>query len=796
MTFDADVDPGGLETTYYLQYGTSEAYGLHTASVKFGASEHGAFPVSVEVTGLQPGVVYHARLVASNSASEPPEGSGPVPGGDLVFTTFPLVSGLPDGRVFELVSPLRTHNADIYSPDMGVSDYFMGAELPFQAATSGDAVTYAGSSAPGGNGAVGGGIQANQYIATRLAGGGWRQSDIAPPGHKNAYYEGFSPELTTAVLQTDWLGGEAPLLSEAPAGYKVLYARDDLTGGERSLFTGFVGSPPALGTLRDRFAGVSEASGAVLFEASAALVAGAPSGVGVNDLYESVGGTLRLVNVLPEGRAEPEASFGAPEDGVNGDPHYSNDISRDGSRMFWTGLKPHGSEQSRLYMSEAGARTVQVDLPNKGASGKGNGVFWTATPDGSRVFFTDEQKLTSESTAAPGQADLYEYDLERPAGERLVDLTVAPEGQHANVEGVIGSSEDGSYVYFAAGGVLADNENAHGEQATPQPCDVVPNGPLGACNVYVRHEGVPTFIATLSGLDGLEAPYEGDIGLPSGDGSVLVDHESGDWARGVGYRTAEVAPDGRSLVFMSGNVGDEEVLLYEAPSGGLTCVSCDPSGQRLGGSDAMLPLSFSLTSPPQWIGDDGGEVFFDSAAALVPQATNGFVNVYEWQRDGTGGCAIATGCTYLLSGGKSNDNSYLLTVSPSGSDVFFITRARLVNEEMDETFKVYDARVNGVQPLAPSVCEGTGCQGSPSPPPIFATPSSVTFEGLGNFPPSAPAVVKPKPLTKAQKLANALRTCRKDKKKAKRVVCEKQAQKKYGVAKKSAKRANTNRRAK
>src|SRR5271156_5904996 len=100
MTFNADVDPGGLETTYYVEYGTSEAYGSHTTPVKFGANEHGAFPISVEVTGLQPGVVYHARLVASNSASEaePEPSKRHVYSGDVVFTTFPLVSGLPDGR--------------------------------------------------------------------------------------------------------------------------------------------------------------------------------------------------------------------------------------------------------------------------------------------------------------------------------------------------------------------------------------------------------------------------------------------------------------------------------------------------------------------------------------------------------------------------------------------------------------------------------------------------------------------------------------------------------------------------
>jgi hypothetical protein len=58
-------------------------------------------------------------------------------------------------------------------------------------------------------------------------------------------------------------------------------------------------------------------------------------------------------------------------------------------------------------------------------------------------------------------------------------------------------------------------------------------------------------------------------------------------------------------------------------------------------------------------------------------------------------------------------------------------------------------------------------------------------------------VVKPKPksLTRAQELAAALKVCKRDKKKAKRVACERQAKKKYKGAKKSAKRATNDRRA-
>jgi hypothetical protein len=46
-----------------------------------------------------------------------------------------------------------------------------------------------------------------------------------------------------------------------------------------------------------------------------------------------------------------------------------------------------------------------------------------------------------------------------------------------------------------------------------------------------------------------------------------------------------------------------------------------------------------------------------------------------------------------------------------------------------------------------------------------------------------------KPLTRAQKLAKALKACRKDHKKRKRLACEKQAKKKYGPIEKKASKA-------
>ncbi len=68
---------------------------------------------------------------------------------------------------------------------------------------------------------------------------------------------------------------------------------------------------------------------------------------------------------------------------------------------------------------------------------------------------------------------MYECEIVEAAGKpvcKLTDLTPAAGGEAAGVQGVVvGASEDGSYVYFVANGVLGDG-GARG--ATPGDCEV------------------------------------------------------------------------------------------------------------------------------------------------------------------------------------------------------------------------------------------------------------------------------------------------------------------------------------
>jgi hypothetical protein len=59
------VNPQGLSTTYYFQYGPTTTYGLQSSPANAGSGT-GNVAVHSTITGLTPGTTYHYRLVAQN----------------------------------------------------------------------------------------------------------------------------------------------------------------------------------------------------------------------------------------------------------------------------------------------------------------------------------------------------------------------------------------------------------------------------------------------------------------------------------------------------------------------------------------------------------------------------------------------------------------------------------------------------------------------------------------------------------------------------------------------------------
>jgi hypothetical protein len=78
----ATIDPRGLATSYWIEYGTSTAYGKTTARASL-ANELGPQSETVGLSHLQPCTTYHYQAVAENESSE----GEPSLGGDKTVTT-------------------------------------------------------------------------------------------------------------------------------------------------------------------------------------------------------------------------------------------------------------------------------------------------------------------------------------------------------------------------------------------------------------------------------------------------------------------------------------------------------------------------------------------------------------------------------------------------------------------------------------------------------------------------------------------------------------------------------------
>jgi hypothetical protein len=700
-----------------------------------------------------------------------------------------LSAALPDCRAYEMVSPPNKNGGEV---DGGVSAFGeWGA--PQQAASDGEAVTY-GSTSSFLESEAASAIVTSQYVSTRTP-SGWHTQEVTPkqqtPEDKPnlgvssvdfSEFQGFSEDLARSFLLA-WAPEPEPA---APEGFYSPYVRDDESGAYEllSLETPQAWQPferVNLGSAEtgqgfgSGYAGMSANGQHVIFAANEALT---PEAVpGRDNLYQwNEGQPLELVSVLPNHEVYAKGQEHPQEVGSlffgTGPQSHSGALSSNGMRAFWGG-------GGRIYMHEitaSGARTVEVSASQKGAGGAGTGKYWTANPSGSRVYFTSGEQLTDASVASAGE-DLYEYDVETGV---LSDLTVdRVPGQSAQVQGVLGSgeSEGVSYVYFVARGVLEEDATA------------------GANNLYVLRvgSGEPKFIATLgSGVQAEEVDYTSEVTKrpvrvsPSG---LLLAFQSERPLTGYDNIPAGAAcpapeRDGESALRNSEG-RCMEVFEYDTQTGKLACASCNAGGLPPTG-ESIAPYSPHLfaniygwqtsTVQQRYLLNDG-RLFFDSEDALLPQVTDGKQNVYEYEPEGVGACAVSGGgsCLYLISSGTSSEASAFVDAGESGRDVFFVTRQQLVAQDDDEAIDLYDAREDGgfAEAQLPP-CSGEACKPAvTAAPAIYGAPPSATFQGAGNVP------------TPPVKSATKKKTAKKKvKKKAKRKASSKRTVK----AKKSAER--------
>jgi hypothetical protein len=759
-TLEAVVNPENEPTTgCVFDYGETTGYGSEVACETASIEGFGGQPMTVKIAGLTRDTAYYYRVVVKNASGEsemagkfvtnpavagPPQADCPNPG------HTGLSDRLPDCRAYELVTPPdKQDSKDMFGTgheqQVGggdTSEFGFPDEAPGEEGDKFFLSTAASFGANPDNGQGG-------YVFYRSF-GGWRETSLDEPHGGGQTISGnpvFSPNFSSALMA-------GIVGSEGDPSAQQRFARFGPPGGP---YTTLAKSP--LGSNVEAV-GASSSFGRVFFQsrehlAGTAAVEQLP---GSRALYEYNEGHYSLVNEK-EGKTTSPCGAISPASEVEAD-FYSHAVSTDGSRVFFLspdpenekcyaeGLKGFEGVPPELYVREGG-HTREVSTPEVGVGdpeGPQPAAFAGASADGSHVFFVTRGELTADD-AGNTDPELYEYNTQT---EKLTRVSSGDSHDAVGNVGWVVPSEDGSTVYFTATGNLAPGA------PTLTPADQYGGRPdeVQAYNLY-RYDTqtrTTTYIATVGGRDWYDVEAGGTLTLnirepvnvradwqTTADGGFLlfaaVEDLTGYDNQDPQYCEGGIGQPG------GGNGGCAEVYRYDAGTGSLICVSCNPGG-TLPYSDARFDQN-TMYREVRGISNDGAYVFFDSGEALVPGATNGQRNVFEWHE----------GSLSLISSGEDSSASYFLGTDASGNDVFFGTHARLVAQDTDTSGDLYDARVDGGFPVSrgSAACEGDACQ-SPPGPPVFGTPATLTLASSGNMAPqpvSSPTTAVKKTTKKA-----------------------------------------------
>jgi hypothetical protein len=647
-------------------------WGPSSAGYAFGAPcsptpGAGNKPVSVEahLTGLEPGVHYHADLVVNSDAfGEDHSGDfefiptraakEPCPNEQLREETDSL--GLPECRAYETWVPSYTEGFPV-----GPQTYSDDGAIAFESAGA-----FAGNEL---------GVLANEYVATRTP-SGWSTTSPDPPAATystriNPAVEGLSSDLRSSL----WISRR----NEAPADTDRFNYY--LRGPDGSLTRVGPGEVPGLPDVSPLQVPYTQSTSADL--SHILFSHGSNFGTDNPALYEFVGignaGPAHPVSVDNDGHELP----GPCPVGIALGNRAIPEMSADGRVIvFGSSCTPDEEVVGELWARVGGSASVAVSgsecTRTSGEPGGACNAPTTATyagmsGDGSRVYFTSIQQLVNGDTDRTN--DLYECEIPSgqpaPAGTAnpCASLTeVSGTARGANVQNVVSISEDGSHVYFVARAVLATNLGIDG--AAPA---------AGDENLYV---------------------WEKDTAHPVGRMTFVTSLEAG-------ISRAQSTTDGRYLIFdtaarllESDTDGATDVYRYDAQTGVLLRLSINSNGTGGNGLgfDAEIPflghLSAGMHVHPTAMSADAGTVIFETAEALSPADTNTGADVYEWHE----------GQVSLIGSGGA------IGITPSGRDIFFGSR---------------DARIGGgfaTGTQAP--CSGETCQPPGAGPP--AGPAPVT----------------------------------------------------------------------
>jgi hypothetical protein len=340
------------------------------------------------------------------------------------------------------------------------------------------------------------------------------------------------------------------------------------------------------------------------------------------DLYQRSGGVTTLVSTGPDG------GNGAFDAGFRG-------ASADGSRVFFETdeklVTPADTDSVGDVYERSGGVTTLISTGPNGGNGASNAFFAGVSEDGSRVFFTTDEKLVT-----PADADAATDIYKRSSGATTL-ISTGPNGGNGT-PGVTfeGATPDGGRVFF---------ETAEKLVTVAQPVDTD-----SSTDVYERSAGATTLIST--GPNGGSGAPDASFQGASTDGTRVF------------FLTFE-----KLVTPTDGDAGPD---IYQRSGGATTLISTGPNDPNGGAA-----ISFEGAST------DGTRVFFNSSEKLVVGDTDSKLDGYQRS------AGVTTQMTTGPTGGNGPDHATIAGASADGTRVFFGSNEQLVAADGDSDSDVY-----------------------------------------------------------------------------------------------------------
>jgi hypothetical protein len=542
----AQVNPNGADTTYHFEYVDDESFqqsGFADAT-KAPVPDPGVGmgktfqSVTLSVDGLQPGTLYHYRLVGVNQI-----GTG-VPSADRTFTTFPYAVNdtcpnahvrqqtgatlLFDCRAYELASAANAGGYDVESDLVPGQSPYGGAPL----AESPSQLLYGMHD----GGIPGTGIPTNRgvdpYVATRGQ-DGWTTRYVGIPANNPFAGGPFSSTLgeADAGLTTFSFSGPdicSPCFADGSSGIPVQLPDGRLVQGMAGSLDPGSGAEPD-GYVRRRLSG----DGRHLIFGSTSKFEPDGNSNGDISIYDRdlLSGVTHVVSKTPGGSTMTGPGIG------------QLDVSSDGSRILFGQVVTTDSAGNRywhLYMN-VGDSSHSIDL----TPGTTTGVLYDGmTSDGSKVFFSTADQLTGDDSDS--SVDIYRADISSSSAQ-LTRISTGSLGTGnsdscdpaANSVNAHWNSLEGvncdAVAVGGTGGVASGDGTIY--FLSPEALDVSnpQNQPVeNAPNLYVARPGsAPHFIRTLESsanapLPAAAHPLVRSFGSFGNGAGVSIDDSNGD----------------------------------------------------------------------------------------------------------------------------------------------------------------------------------------------------------------------------------------------------------------------------